>query len=171
MPKFNKTKGFSLKSGNKPAFKQMGSSGSPGKMYGAPGKMYNAPLKAEDGTEETTKEVTEETEEQKKARLEKENEEKKEPVKPRDSNMAIAGKFAANMLLGGMKESGMIKDKHSLAINYGPKKGEEAGEALTIGQKMLKDDYELGDLTKDNTPKYSLGEYKKPSTKIQGSLR
>ena len=157
MPKFNKTKGFSLKSGNKPTFQQMGSGSpldktlignqinlpdhlrakiedAPGKMYDTPGKMDNAPLKAEDGTEKTTEEVTEETEEQKKARLE---EEKKEPVKPRDSNAAMAGKFALNMLMGGMTESGMIKDKHSLAINYGPKKGEEAAEALTPGQKEL----------------------------------
>jgi len=167
MPKFNKTQGFSLKSGNKPSFLQMRST--PGS---SPITNYSAPLKVEEKKEEET---PEETPEEKKARLENEKngekEKKEEPVKPRDSNMAIAGKFAANMLLGGMKESGMIKDDHSLAINYGPKKGEEEADALTISQKMLKDDYKLGDLTKDKTPKYSLGEYKKPSTKIQGSLR
>ena len=147
MPKFNKTKGFSLKSGNKPTFQQMGSGSpldktlignqinlpdhlrakiedAPGKMYDTPGKMYNAPLKAEDDEVKKDEEAPK-------------DEDKKEPVKPRDSNMAMAGKFAANMLLGGMTESGMIKDKHSLAINYGPKKGEEAAEALTPGQKEL----------------------------------
>ena len=157
MPKFNKMKGFSLKSGNKPTFQQMGSGSpldktlignqknlpdhlrakieeAPGKMYDTPGKMYNAPLKADDDPKAV---VPEETEAEKKAREKKEKEEKEEPVKPRDSNTAMAGKFLANMVMGGMTESGMIKDKHSLAINYGPKKGEEESEALTPGQKVL----------------------------------
>ena len=155
MPKFNKMKGFSLKSGNKPAFKQMGS-GSPldkalignqknlpdhlrAKIEDAPGKMYNAPLKADDDDKvDPNAVVPEETEAEKKAREEKEKEEKKEPVKPRDSNMVMGQKFLANMVMGGMTESGMIKDKHSLAINYGPEKAEKEAEALTPGQDALK---------------------------------
>jgi len=157
MPKFNKTKGFSLKSGNKPTFQQMGSSISPGKMYDAPGKMYNAPLKAEDNEVKKDEEAPK-------------VEDKKEPAKPADKLGVKIAKIAANAAIGGFDAATGSKTARP-TINFGPKKGEEAGEALTIGQKMLKDDYNLGDLTKDNTPKYSLGEYKKPSTKIQGSLR
>ena len=159
MPKFNKMKGFSLKSGNKPTFQQMGGV-SPGKMYDTPGKMYNAPLKADDDDKVDPKAVVpEETEAEKKAREEKEKEEKKQPVKPRDSNMVMGQKFLANMVMGGMTESGMIKDKHSLAINYGPEKAEEEAEALTIEQKMLKKGYELGDLTKAKKDKEKKSEY------------
>ena len=83
MPKFNKIKGFSLKSGNKPTFQQMGSS-SPGKMYDTPGKMYNAPLKADNDNEVNPKAVVpEETEAEKKAR-EKEEKEQRRTVERRE---------------------------------------------------------------------------------------
>ena len=180
--KYKKGAAFTLKSGNKPTFQQMGSGSpldktlignqknlpdhlrakiedAPGKMYDTPGKMYNAPLKAEDNTEINPKaEVPEETEEEKKAREEKEKKEKEEPVKPRDSNMAMAGKFLANMTMGGLHGIGAI-DKHSLAINYGPEKGEKESEALTIEQKMLKHGYELGDLSKAKKDKEKKSEY------------
>ena len=163
MPKFNKMKGFSLKSGNKPAFQQMGSS-SPGKMYDTPGKMYNAPLKAEDEKEEeTTGDV-----------------DKKEPVKPRDKIGSMIGKITANAAIGGFDAVTGHTTKRP-TVNFGPDKAEEEAETLTIGQKMLKDDYELGDLTKAKKDKFSnnstkiqgslTSDYKKPSTKIQGSLR
>jgi hypothetical protein len=163
MPKFNKMKGFSLKSGNKPTFQQMGSS-SPGKMYDTPGKMYNAPLKAEDDKEEeTTGDV-----------------DKKEPVKPRDKLGSMIGKIAANAAIGGFDAVTGHTTKRP-TVNFGPDKAEEEAETLTIGQKMLKDDYELGDLTKAKKDKFSnnstkiqgslTSDYKKPSTKIQGSLR
>ena len=160
MPKFNKMKGFSLKSGNKPAFQQMGS-GSPGKMYNTPGKMYNAPLKAEDEKEEETTEV----------------EDKKEPVKPKDKLGVKIAKIAANAAIGGFDAVTGHTTKRP-TVNFGPDKAEEEAETLTIGQKMLKDDYELGDLTKDKFSNNSTkiqgsltSDYKKPSIKIKGSLR
>jgi len=153
-------KGFSLKSGNKPAFQQMGSS-SPGKMYNTPGKMYNAPLKAEDEKEEETTEV----------------EDKKEPVKPKDKLGVKIAKIAANAAIGGFDAVTGHTTKRP-TVNFGPDKAEEEAETLTIGQKMLKDDYELGDLTKDKFSNNSTkiqgsltSDYKKPSIKIQGSLR
>ena len=177
MPKFNKTKGFSLKSGNKPAFQQMGSS-SPGKMYNTPGKMYNAPLKAEgDDKVDPNAEVPEETEAEKKAR---EKEEKEQPVKPKDKLGVKIAKIAANAAIGGFDAVTGHTTKRP-TVNFGPDKAEEEAETLTIGQKMLKDDYELGDLTKAKKDKFSnnstkiqgslTSDYKKPSTKIQGSLR
>ena len=160
MPKFNKMKGFSLKSGNKPAFQQMGSS-SPGKMYNTPGKMYNAPLKAEDEKEEETTEV----------------EDKKIPVEPKDKLGVKIAKIAANAAIGGFDAVTGHTTKRP-TVNFGPDKAEEEAETLTIGQKMLKDDYELGDLTKDKFSNNSTkiqgsltSDYKKPSTKIKGSLR
>ena len=143
MPKFNKTQGFSLKSGNKPTFQQMGG--------GSPGKMYDAPLKAEDDKDPKV-------------------EDKKEPAKPRDKLGVMIGKIAANAAIGGFNAIG-TDIKKGLSINFGPDKAKEEAETLTISQKMLKKGYELGDLAKDNTPKHSLGEYKKPSVKIQGSLK
>ena len=177
MPKFNKTKGFSLKSGNKPTFQQMGSS-SPGKMYDTPGKMYNAPLKAEgDDKVDPNAEVPEETEAEKKAR---EKEEKEQPVKPKDKLGVKIAKIAANAAIGGFDAVTGHTTKRP-TVNFGPDKAEEEAETLTIGQKMLKDDYELGDLTKAKKDKFSnnstkiqgslTSDYKKPSTKIQGSLR
>ena len=141
MPKFNKMKGFSLKSGNKPTFQQMGSS-SPGKMYDTPGKMYNAPLKAEDEKEEETTEDVD----------------KKKPVKPRDKLGVMAAKIGANAAIGGLNAIG-TDIKKGLTINFGPDKAEEEAETLTIGQKMLKDDYKLGDLTKDKKDKEKKSEY------------
>ena len=177
MPKFNKTKGFSLKSGNKPTFQQMGGV-SPGKMYDTPGKMYNAPLKAEDDNEVDPKAVVpEETEAEKKAR---EKEEKEQPVKPKDKLGVKIAKIAANAAIGGFDAVTGHTTKRP-TVNFGPDKAEEEAETLTIGQKMLKDDYELGDLTKAKKDKFSnnstkiqgslTSDYKKPSTKIQGSLR
>ena len=164
MPKFNKMKGFSLKSGNKPAFQQMGSS-SPGKMSyqftTSPGKMYNAPLKAEDEKEEETTEV----------------EDKKIPVEPKDKLGVKIAKIAANAAIGGFDAVTGHTTKRP-TVNFGTDKAEEEAETLTIGQKMLKDDYELGDLTKDKFSNNSTkiqgsltSDYKKPSIKIQGSLR
>ena len=141
MPKFNKMKGFSLKSGNKPAFKQMGS-GSPGKMYDTPGKMYNAPLKAEDEKEEETTE----------------DGDKKEPVKPKDKLGVKIAKIAANAAIGGFDAVTGHTTKRP-TVNFGPDKAEEEAETLTIGQKMLKDDYELGDLTKAKKDKEKKSEY------------
>ena len=130
-------KGFSLKSGNKPAFKQMGGV-SPGKMYDTPGKMYNAPLKAEDDNEVDPKAVVpEETEAEKKAREEKEKEEKKEPAKPRDKIGSMIGKIAANAAIGGFDAVTGHTTKRP-TVNFGPDKAEEETEALTPGQEALK---------------------------------
>ena len=134
MPKFNKMKGFSLKSGNKPAFKQMGGV-SPGKMYDTPGKMYNAPLKAEDDNEVDPKAVVpEETEAEKKAR---EKEEKEQPVKPKDKLGVKIAKIAANAAIGGFDAVTGHTTKRP-TVNFGPDKAEEETEALTPGQEALK---------------------------------
>ena len=138
MPKFNKMKGFSLKSGNKPTFQQMGGV-SPGKMYDTPGKMYNAPLKAED--EEPPK-----------------VEDKKEPVKPKDKLGVKIAKIAANAAIGGFDAVTGHTTKRP-TVNFGPDKAEEEAETLTIGQKMLKDGYELGDLSKAKKDKEKKSEY------------
>jgi hypothetical protein len=173
--KYKKGAAFTLKSGNKPTFQQM-SSGSPldktlignqknlpehlrskiedapGKMYDTPGKMYNAPLKADN--DETPK-----------------VEDKKETAKPKDKLGVKIAKIAANAAIGGFDAVTGHTTKRP-TVNFGPDKAEEEAETLTIGQKMLKDDYKLGDLAKqDKAPKYSLGDYKEPSTKIKGSLR
>ena len=120
MPKFNKMKGFSLKSGNKPAFQQMGSS-SPGKMYDTPGKMYNAPLKAEDEKEEETTGV----------------EDKKISVEPKDKLGVKIAKIAANAAIGGFDAVTGHTTKRP-TVNFGPDKAEEEAEALTPGQEALK---------------------------------
>ena len=143
MPKFNKMKGFSLKSGNKPAFKQMGSGSpldkalignqknlpdhlrakiedAPGKMYDTPGKMYNAPLKAETKKEEETTE----------------DGDKKEPVKPEDKLGVKIAKIAANAAIGGFDAVTGHTTKRP-TVNFGSDKAEEEAEALTPGQKVL----------------------------------
>ena len=122
MPKFNKTKGFSLKSGNKPTFQQMGGV-SPGKMYDTPGKMYNAPLKAKDDKVEKEEETTEDGD-------------KKKPVKPKDKLGVKIAKIAGNAAIGGLNAVG-TDIKKGLTINFGPEKAEEEAEALTPGQKVL----------------------------------
>ena len=116
MPKFNKMKGFSLKSGNKPTFQQMGGV-SPGKMYDTPGKMYNAPLKAED--EEPPK-----------------VEDKKEPVKPKDKLGVKIAKIAANAAIGGFDAVTGHKTARP-TINFGHGKAEEEAKALDPGQKAI----------------------------------
>ena len=123
MPKFNKMKGFSLKSGNKPAFKQMGGV-SPGKMYDTPGKMYNAPLKAEDDKVEKEEETTEDGD-------------KKKPVKPKDKLGVKIAKIAANAAIGGFDAVTGHTTKRP-TVNFGPDKAEEETEALTPGQEALK---------------------------------
>jgi len=140
MPKFNKTKGFSLKSGNKTTFQQMGSGSpldktlignqknlpdhlrakiedAPGKMYDTPGKMYDAPLKAEDDEDPKV-------------------EDKKEPAKPADKLGVKIAKIGANAAIGGFNAIG-TDIKKGLSINFGPDKAEKEAEALTIGQKIL----------------------------------
>ena len=138
MPKFNKTKGFSLKSGNKPTFQQMGSSISPGKMY-------NAPLKAEDDEVKKDEEAPK-------------VEDKKETAKPADKLGVKIAKIAANAAIGGFDAVTGHTTKRP-TVNFGPDKAEEEAETLTIGQKMLKDDYKLGDLAKDKKDKEKKSEY------------
>ena len=119
MPKFNKMKGFSLKSGNKPTFQQMGGV-SPGKMYDTPGKMYNAPLKAETKKEEETTEDVD----------------KKEPVKPKDKLGVKIAKIAANAAIGGFDAVTGHKTARP-TINFGHGKAEEEAKALDPGQKAI----------------------------------
>ena len=122
MPKFNKMKGFSLKSGNKPAFKQMGGV-SPGKMYDTPGKMYNAPLKAGDDKVEKDEEAPK-------------VEDKKETAKPKDKLGVKIAKIAANAAIGGFDAVTGHKTARP-TINFGPEKAEQEAEALTPGQEAL----------------------------------
>jgi len=140
MPKFNKTKGFSLKSGNKTTFQQMGSGSpldktlignqknlpdhlrakiedAPGKMYDTPGKMYDAPLKAEDDEDPKV-------------------EDKKELAKPADKLGVKIAKIAANAAIGGF-DAVTGSETRRPTINFGPEKGEEESDALTPGQKAL----------------------------------
>ena len=163
--KYKKGAAFTLKSGNKPTFQQMGSGSpldktlignqknlpdhlrakiedAPGKMYDTPGKMYNAPLKAENKKEEETTE----------------DGDKKEPVKPKDKLGVKIAKIAANAAIGGFDAVTGHTTKRP-TVNFGPDKAEEEAETLTIGQKMLKDDYELGDLTKAKKDKEKKSEY------------
>mgnify|MGYP003672209985 CR=1 FL=1 len=162
MPKFNKTKGFSLKSGNKPTFQQMGSGSpldktlignqknlpdhlrakiedAPGKMYDTPGKMYNAPLKAEDEKEEETTE----------------DGDKKEPVKPKDKLGVKIAKIAANAAIGGFDAATGSKTARP-TINFGPEKAEEEIEALNTGQKALQSE----SFVSTYSPKKEDGTYK-----------
>jgi len=137
MPKFNKTKGFSLKSGNKTTFQQMGSGSpldktlignqknlpdhlrakiedAPGKMYDTPGKMYDAPLKAEDDEDPKV-------------------EDKKELAKPADKLGVKIAKIAANAAIGGFDAATGSKTSRP-TINFGSGKAEEEAKALTPGQ-------------------------------------
>lgn len=135
MPKFNKMKGFSLKSGNKPTFQQMGSSISPGKMY-------NAPLKAEDDEVKKDEEAPK-------------VEDKKETAKPADKLGVKIAKIAANAAIGGFDAATGSKTARP-TINFGPEKAEEEAEALTPGQKAL----ESESFASTYSPKKEDGTYK-----------
>jgi len=127
--KYKKGAAFTLKSGNKPSFLQMGSTSG-----ASPITNYSAPLKTGDDKENPNAVVPEETEAEKRARLE--NEKEKQRTKPADKLGVKIAKIAANAAIGGF-DAVTGSETRRPTINFGPEKGEEESDALTPGQKAL----------------------------------
>jgi len=141
MPKFNKSKGFTLKSGNKiepiSFFKGETTPSQSSGIY------YKSPLEAEDNN--TEEEVEEEVEEEDVD--DSEGEEEKETKKP-DKPGTKAWKIAANALIGGFDAVTGEKTKRP-TINWGKHKKEEEDGSPESNVKDLLDPAKLTQEEKD----------------------
>jgi len=120
MPKFNKTNGFSLKSGNKPSFLQMRSPFTSAAATTTPDPAVTTP-----DPDATTEDKTEKEE---------------KVVKPKDKIGVKIAKIMANAAIGGFDAATGSTTKRP-TINFGPDKAVEEGEALNPGQKMFSEVY------------------------------
>ena len=132
MPKFNKSKGFTLKSGNRiePTSFFKGESQSSG-IY------YKSPLEAEDDTEEKVEDVDD-----------SEKKEEDTPKPPPDKPGTKAWKIAANALIGGFDNITGEKTKRP-TINWGKHKEEEEDGSPESKVKDLLDPAKLTKEEKD----------------------
>jgi hypothetical protein len=132
MPKFNKSTGFQLKSGNKPTFNEMRGM-NPGTVFKPmeskdTGLYYKSPYKQEETTTPSPEDEESTTPEQQGSEPTTEKE-KQEPDKPGTK----AWKILANTLIGGFDHVYGTKTKRP-KINWGKK--EKAEDTRTIEEKM-----------------------------------